>query len=80
MLIPQQILDGVEVMPSSSVHNYAGRLVDNQKLLRLVNNLDRQVKNWRLNSDRNMHNLVPIFQDIVRGDYFAIDPDVSVLN
>ena len=67
-------------MTSSCMNNYARWLVDHNKVISFINNLNRYIQDRRFNSDRHMNNLISIFKDILRIYLFVIHFNFPILN
>jgi hypothetical protein len=77
MLVFENILDSVVVMPASCMHYQARRLAYHQKLIRLVYYFDGKVEHWRLHSHRYVNYSISISKDIVRSNLLVIHPNLT---
>lgn len=79
VLILQQVLDGVEVVSSSCMHDDARRFIDHQVILGLVKDLDGQVKHRRLHSQGLVVDCIPVSENVVWRNLLAVDCDFACL-
>lgn len=62
------------------MNNHTRRLVNNQKLIILMNYLNRQIQNRRLLSDCLMFQQIRIFNHIVKLNFFIINSNLTSKN
>jgi hypothetical protein len=66
IFILQQALNSIKVVSSPCVHNDTWRLIDDNKIFRFTDNLDRKIQHGRLDSYRCMNDLISVCQNVTQ--------------
>ena len=72
--------ESVKMITSSSMHDHAWRLINNQKFIIFVDDFDFDIQDWSFSSDCLVNNFVTIFDLVFSIDNLFIDFNISFIN